>query len=44
MKIKIKMKNKSHRMDIRIGLEMNTNIVNIKSVSVWWALYVLSNT
>ena len=23
---------------------MSTNIVNIKSVSVWWCLYVLSNT
>ena len=26
------------------GLEMATNILNIKSVSVWWCLYVSSNT
>ena len=26
------------------GLDIDTNIVNIKSVSVWWCLYVLSNT
>ena len=23
---------------------MDTNIVNMKNVSVWWCLYVLSNT
>ena len=31
MKMKIKMKNRSHRYDL--GLDMDTNIVNIKSVS-----------
>ena len=42
----MKMKNRSHRYDINrpYGLDMDTNIVNIKSVSVWWCLYVLSNT
>ena len=27
-----------------LALDMDANIVNIKSVSVWWYLYVLSNT
>ena len=27
-----------------LGLEINTNILNIKSISVWWCLYALSNT
>ena len=46
MKMEMKMKNRSHRYDINrlYGLDMDTNIVNIKSVSVWWRLYVLSNT
>ena len=26
-----------------VGLDMGKNIVNIKLVSVWWCLYVLSN-
>ena len=28
---------------IDLGLDIETNIVNIKSVLVWWWLYVLSN-
>ena len=37
---------RSHRYYINrpIGLDMDTNIINIRSVSVWWCLYVLSNT
>ena len=35
MKVKMKMKNRSHRYEIGLGLDMNTNIVNIKRVSVW---------
>ena len=37
--------NTSHRYDI-IDLDpvMNTNTVNIKSVSQWWCSYALSNT
>ena len=27
-----------------VDLEMDKNVVNIKYVSVWWCLYVLSNT
>ena len=43
MKMKMKMKNRSHRYGkIDLGLDMKTNIVNKKSVSVW--LCVLSNT
>ena len=34
---------RSHKYDIDLGLEMDTNIVNIRNVSVWWCLYVLSN-
>ena len=29
---------------IDLGLDMNTYIVNKNSISVWWCLYVLSNT
>ena len=29
---------------IDLGLYMDTNVVNIKSVSVLWCFYVLSNT
>ena len=44
MKIEIKMKNSSHRYDIiYLGLDIDTNIVNIKSVSSRWWLYILSN-
>ena len=34
------------KKDRKIDLDLNvdTNLVNIKSVSVWWCLYVLSNT
>ena len=34
----------SHIYDINRPRPMDTNIVNIKSASVWWCLYVLSNT
>ena len=36
MKMKMQIKNRSHRYDIKIdlGLDMDKNIVNIKSVSV----------
>ena len=45
MKMKMKVKNRSHRYDTkRLCLYIDTNMVNIKSVSVWWLLYVLSNT
>ena len=27
-----------------VDLEMDKNVLNIKYVSVWWCLYVLSNT
>ena len=27
-----------------VDLEMDKNVVNIKYVSAWWCLYVLSNT
>ena len=41
----MKMKNRSNRYDInRPGLDMDTDIVNIKIASVWLYLYVLSNT
>ena len=44
IKMKMKMKNRSHRYDIiDLGLDMDNNIVNLKSVSVSWCLYVLSN-
>ena len=43
--MKMKITKRSHRYDInRLGLDMDKNIVNKKSVSVWWCLYVLSNT
>ena len=29
---------------IDLGLDMDTNMVNIRSVSVWWYLHLLSNT
>ena len=29
---------------VDVGLDMGTNIVNIKSVSAWWCFYALSNT
>ena len=39
----MKMKNRLHRYDkIDLGLDMGTNIVNIKIVSVWWHLSLLS--
>ena len=42
--MKMKMKNRSHSsISIDLGLDMGTNIVIIKSVSIWWWLYVLSN-
>ena len=45
MKMKMKMKNRLHRYDkIDLGLDMGTNIENIKIVSVWWCLSLLSNT
>ena len=46
MKIKIKMKNRSHRYNINRPKprDMDTNVVNIRTVSLWWCLYVLSNT
>ena len=35
MKMRLKMKNRSHRYDInRLGLDMETNKLNIKRVSV----------
>ena len=34
MKIKMKMKNRSHRYDIELSIDMDTNIVNIKSISL----------
>ena len=46
--MKVKIKNRSHRRLIDqidyLRLGMYTNIVIIRSVSVWWCLYVLSNT
>ena len=43
--MKMKMKNRLHRYDkIDLGLDMGTNIENIKIVSVWWCLSLLSNT
>ena len=41
VKMKIKMKNRSHRY--HINSPRSRHIVNIRSVSVWWCLYVLSN-
>ena len=39
------MKNRSHRYKInRPRSRQGKNIVNVKGVSVWWCLYVLSNT
>ena len=40
------MENRSHRYDINwlLGLDMGTNIANITTESVWYCLYVLSNT
>ena len=35
---------KSLRYDTNdLGLDMDTNIVNIRSITIWWCLYVLSN-
>ena len=42
MKMKIKMKNRSHRYDI--NRPMDTNILNIKSVSVMMVLLCNKNT
>ena len=42
MKMKIK-KDHINTLKVDLGLDMDTNIVNIKSVSVWWS-FVLSNT
>ena len=46
MKVKIKMKNRSHRGNINrlLGLDMHTNIKSIKSVSVWclWGIEKLN--
>ena len=36
--MKMHMKNSVHRYDINSF----TNVVNIRSVSVWWCLYVLT--
>ena len=44
MKMKMKKNNRSHRYNIKdLGLGMDTNIVNIKRVSVRKCLYVLSS-
>ena len=40
--MKKKMENRSNRYDM--DTNMDTNLVNVKSVSVWSCLYVLSNT
>ena len=41
----MKMINRLLRYDkINLGLDMGTNIENIKIVSVWWCLSLLSNT
>ena len=41
----MKMKNRSHRYDIKRPKSRHRhNIVNIKSVSIWLCLHVLSNT
>ena len=40
--MKMEMKNRSHRYEP--VLDIGTNKVNIKGVSAWWCLYVLSNT
>ena len=45
--MKMKMKMKKDHIDttwIDLFLDMDSNIVNIKSVLVWWCLYVLNNT
>ena len=46
MKMKMKMKKKFHvnTTSIDVDRNMDTNIVNIKSVSAWWCLYVLRST
>ena len=40
--MKIKKSNRSHIY--KLGLDMNTNILNIKIVVVCWCLYVSSST
>ena len=42
--MKIKKKNHIDTTQTDLGLDMDTNTENIRSVSVWWCLYVLSNT
>ena len=45
--IKIKIKIITDHIDttqIDLGIDMDTNLVNIKLFSVWWCFYVLSNT
>ena len=38
-------KNGSHRYNIELGQDMDTNILNIKRTSVWWwLLCAISNT
>ena len=45
MKMKVKMKNRSHRHDINgPRLRQGHKIVNIESVSMMMLIYVLSNT
>ena len=45
MKMRLKIKIGSHRYDInRIWPDMDTNVLNIKCVSVWWWLCAISNT
>ena len=34
--MKMQMKNRSHGSKVDLGLDMSTNMMNIKSVSVWW--------
>ena len=36
--------NKKKESQTDLGLDMDTNTENMRSVSVWWCLFVLSNT
>ena len=42
--MKVKKKSRSYKYDIYLHLDMGSHVlINIKSASVWWCLYVLSN-